>query len=68
MTTSPASHAGFVIERVFDAAPAQVFAAFADPAAKARWFGAPEFTECVADDVKPGKRMFWGGFKTMVEL
>jgi len=39
MTTSPASHASFVIERVFDAAP--VFAAFADPAAKARWFGAP---------------------------
>ncbi len=41
MTTSPASHASFVIERVFDAAPARVYAAFAEPAAKARQFGAP---------------------------
>lgn len=41
MTTPSASHASFVIERVFDATPAQVFAAFADPVAKARWFGAP---------------------------
>jgi uncharacterized protein YndB with AHSA1/START domain len=35
-------HATFVIERTYDAAPARVFAAWADPAAKARWFGPPE--------------------------
>src|SRR5690606_26936948 len=31
----------FVIERVYRAAPAKVFHAFADPATKALWFGAP---------------------------
>jgi uncharacterized protein YndB with AHSA1/START domain len=35
-------HATFVIERTYDAAPARVFAAWADPAAKRRWFGDPE--------------------------
>jgi uncharacterized protein YndB with AHSA1/START domain len=34
-------HATFTLERVYPAAPARVFAAWADPAAKARWFGAP---------------------------
>lgn len=32
------SHATFVVERRYDAPPAAVFAAFADPAAKRRWF------------------------------
>jgi uncharacterized protein YndB with AHSA1/START domain len=32
-------HATFVIERTYDASPKRVFAAWADPAAKARWFG-----------------------------
>jgi uncharacterized protein YndB with AHSA1/START domain len=31
-------HATFAIERTYDASPARVFAAWADPAAKARWF------------------------------
>jgi uncharacterized protein YndB with AHSA1/START domain len=31
----------FSIERVYDAAPARVFRAWADPAAKARWFVGP---------------------------
>jgi uncharacterized protein YndB with AHSA1/START domain len=35
-------HATFVIERTYDAVPARVFAAWADPAAKRRWFGDPE--------------------------
>ncbi len=35
-------HATFVIERTYDAAPARVFAAWADPAAKRRWFGDPD--------------------------
>ena len=30
--------------------------------------GALEVHECVGDDVKPGKRMFWGGFKEIVRF
>jgi uncharacterized protein YndB with AHSA1/START domain len=37
-----ATHATFVIDRTYDASPARVFAAFADPAVKARWFAGPE--------------------------
>ncbi len=37
-----AQHATFVIERRFEATPAQVFAAFADPQTKARWFVGPD--------------------------
>jgi uncharacterized protein YndB with AHSA1/START domain len=36
------AHATFVIERAYDASPARVFAAWADKAAKARWFGDPD--------------------------
>jgi uncharacterized protein YndB with AHSA1/START domain len=32
-------HDSFVVERVYDASPERVFAAWADPQAKARWFG-----------------------------
>jgi uncharacterized protein YndB with AHSA1/START domain len=42
MTNRSVTHATFVIERSYDAAPARVFAAFADPAAKRRWFTNPE--------------------------
>ena len=42
MTRRSIVHAGFTIERRYAAAPARVFAAWADPAAKARWFAAPE--------------------------
>ena len=35
-------HATFVIERVYDATPARVFAAFAEDDAKLKWFGGPE--------------------------
>ena len=48
MTTRSAVHDTFRIERHFDAAPARVFRAFADPTAKARWFpaaGSFEFRE-----------------------
>jgi uncharacterized protein YndB with AHSA1/START domain len=37
-----ADHATFVIDRNFTASPAQVFAAWADPAANARWFAGPD--------------------------
>lgn len=36
------THATFTAERTYDAAPARVFAAWADPAAKARWFTGPD--------------------------
>ena len=32
-------HATFTVERTYAASPARVFAAFADPSLKARWFG-----------------------------
>lgn len=38
-------HASFVIERTYDAAPEAVFGAWADPAAKAQWFGPPNKPE-----------------------
>lgn len=43
MSTNPTAvqHATFTIERTLSAPPARVFAAGADPAAKARWFGGP---------------------------
>ena len=40
MTERSVVHATSVIERTYDASPARVFAAWADPAAKAGWFGA----------------------------
>jgi uncharacterized protein YndB with AHSA1/START domain len=42
MTERSVEHATFVIERTYDASPARVFAAWADPTAKGRWFGASE--------------------------
>jgi uncharacterized protein YndB with AHSA1/START domain len=41
MTDRHVTHATFTIERLYPASPARVFAAWADPAAKARWFAAP---------------------------
>ena len=42
MTERSTKHATFTIERTFAAAPARVFAAYADAKSKARWFGGPE--------------------------
>jgi uncharacterized protein YndB with AHSA1/START domain len=41
MTERSATHGTFSIERNYDAAPARVFRAWSDPAAKARWFVGP---------------------------
>ena len=40
-TGTKTHHDKFVIERTLKASPARVYAAWADPAAKARWFAAP---------------------------
>jgi uncharacterized protein YndB with AHSA1/START domain len=42
MSERSVTHATFVIERSYGAAPASVFAAWAQPQAKARWFVGPE--------------------------
>lgn len=52
-------HSSFVIERRFDHDPAQVYRAWADPAAKARWFNGPpdKWSEQVREmDVRVGGR------------
>jgi uncharacterized protein YndB with AHSA1/START domain len=41
MTKSRTANTTFTLERVYDATPARVFAAWADPAAKAAWFIGP---------------------------
>ncbi len=42
MTKRSVTHATFVIERDYAHPPAKVFAAFAHPASKAKWFVGPE--------------------------
>ena len=40
-------HATFVVERTYDATPAQVFSAWAEPAAKARWFAGSDESKLI---------------------
>ena len=52
-------HSSFMIERRFDSDPAQVYRAWVDPGAKARWFSGPpdKWTEQVREmDVRVGGR------------
>jgi uncharacterized protein YndB with AHSA1/START domain len=58
MTARSTVHDSFTIDRHFDAKPARVFQAFADPAAKALWFaGPPEAKqEDVSFDFREGGR------------
>ena len=42
MTERSVTHATFVLERNYDAPPSRVYDAWADPEAKARWFGGGE--------------------------
>ena len=39
MSERSVEHATFTVRRTYEASPARVFAAWADPEAKARWFG-----------------------------
>jgi uncharacterized protein YndB with AHSA1/START domain len=42
MTTRSVTHATFVLERTYPTSPARVFAAWADPGVKSRWFAGDE--------------------------
>ena len=53
------THATFVIERRYPVAPQRVFAAFADPAKKRRWFS--EDDEALVDELEMDFRV--GGFE-----
>jgi uncharacterized protein YndB with AHSA1/START domain len=50
MTDRSVTHATFTIERTYDASPARVFQAFADPKAKAIWFKGPPETETLRQE------------------
>ncbi len=58
MTQPSAIHATFVIEKRFPRPPARVFAAFADPAIKCRWYAEREGNkvETFEMDFRPGGR------------
>jgi uncharacterized protein YndB with AHSA1/START domain len=58
LVAAAAAHGAFTLERVFKATPAQVFRAFIDKAAKARWFAGGEGFTLVERtmDVRPGGR------------
>ena len=56
MTERSVTHATFVVERTYDASPARVFAAWATPEAKARWFGPDEETGEYELDFQVGGR------------
>ena len=56
MTERSALHDTFRIDRHFDAEPARVFRAFADPSAKAKWFGIPAATRRESFDFREGGR------------
>ncbi len=58
MTQRSTEHATFTIQRNYDATPARVFAAFADPAAKARWFGPSAEVERTLDFSVGGREYF----------
>ncbi|GAB2661619.1 SRPBCC family protein [Prescottella soli] len=67
MSTRSVTHSTFVVERVYDAPPARVFHAFADPEAKARWFSHPDewvSNEGVMDFRVGGRESISGGPKS----
>ena len=45
MTERFVKHATFVVERTYAAPPARVYRAWADPAAKAKWFSKADIFE-----------------------
>jgi uncharacterized protein YndB with AHSA1/START domain len=66
MNERSVTHATFVLERTYDASAARVFAAWADPALKARWFVGPDewqTAEFVLDFRVGGREINRGGPK-----
>ena len=61
MTERSAVHSTFAIERTYDASPARVFEAWADPVAKSRWFGGSEPPEHQLDFRVGGREVNRGG-------
>jgi uncharacterized protein YndB with AHSA1/START domain len=63
MTTRSVTHATFSVERRYDATPARVFAAWAEPAAKRRWFAEAEdwITVAYELDFRVGGRELFRG-------
>jgi uncharacterized protein YndB with AHSA1/START domain len=59
MTERFVTHSSFTLERTYDAPPARVFAAWADPAEKSQWFGAGE--DNFELDFRVGGREFSAG-------
>lgn len=53
MTARSVIHDTFTIRRSYPATPARVFAAFADPAAKARWMDSPDATAAGESEAGP---------------
>lgn len=51
MSARSVTHATFSLERTYDASPARVFSAFADPEVKKRWFASPEEWETVEESM-----------------
>ncbi|BCK58923.1 SRPBCC family protein [Nocardia wallacei] len=66
MTENPVVHATFTIEREYPAAPDRVFAAWSDPATKARWFAGPDSRHEL--DFRVGGRELAGGTHDGTEL
>ena len=54
MSDRTVEHATFTVERSYNALPARVFAAFADPRQKARWFGPEDGDTAVTLDFRVG--------------
>jgi uncharacterized protein YndB with AHSA1/START domain len=63
MSGRTVTHATFVLERTYDTSPGRVFAAWSDPAAKARWFAEAEDWEKSAFelDFRVGGRELYRG-------
>jgi uncharacterized protein YndB with AHSA1/START domain len=56
MTERSVVHATFVVKRSYPVSPARVFAAWADPKIKIRWFGSPGGNDMKAFEFKVGGR------------
>jgi uncharacterized protein YndB with AHSA1/START domain len=64
LTDRSVTHATIVVERTYDASPARVFAAWADPAVKVRWFLGPDDWELAGYELDfraGGRELLSGG-------